>query len=106
MAHGSAPTYQELLCEARELGRADGRFAAAFEPAGHATGRTDRCLGRTPEAFARLLWEDAPGRPPSGLELNAPQWYATGFAEGLALGRADEGRRRTVRWLTCRRVFS
>jgi hypothetical protein len=106
MVHGSAPTYQQLLEEARELGRADGRFAAAFETPGSAPGRADRCLGRTPEAFARLLWAGAPGCPPSGLELNAPRWYATGFAEGLVLGRADEGRRPTVRWLTCRRVFS
>ncbi|TFV68190.1 UNVERIFIED_ORG: hypothetical protein E4P37_00440 [Bacillus sp. AZ43] len=101
MVHVSAPTYEQLLDEAWELGRADGRFAAAFEPAGQAPARTDRCLGRVPEAFARLLWDDASGSPPSGLELNAPLWYASGFAEGLAVGRADVGRR-----LTFRRVFS
>jgi hypothetical protein len=85
MAH-SAPTYRQLLEEARELGRLDGRLAAAFEPPG-AEVTVDRCLGRTPEEFARLLWERAAGAPPSGLEVNAPLWYATGFAEGLAAGR-------------------
>jgi len=34
MADRSAPTYRQLLEEAREIGRADGRFAAAFEPPG------------------------------------------------------------------------
>ena len=85
-----APTYRELLEEARELGRLDGRFAAAFEPpGGEASG--GRCLGRTPEEFARLLWERGPGAPPSGLELNAPIWYAAGFAEGVAAGTAQSG---------------
>jgi hypothetical protein len=79
--------YRELLQEALELGRADGRFAAAFEPAGTGAPRGDRCLGRTPGAFARLLWERRPGTPPVGLELNAPHWYAAGFDQGLAEGR-------------------
>ena len=59
-------TYAELLEEARELGRADGRFAAAFEPPGTAPLTGERSLGRTPADFARLLWEQRPGNPPSG----------------------------------------
>ncbi|WP_324276300.1 hypothetical protein [Blastococcus brunescens] len=78
-----APTYRELLEEARELGRLDGRFAAAFEPSG-AEVSAGRCLGRTPEDFARLLWARRHGAPPVGLELNAPLWYAAGFAEAVA----------------------
>ena len=74
-------SYRQLLVEALEVGRADGRFAAAFESSPGTTG--DRCLGRTPDEFARLLWGDRPGLP-AGLEQNAPLWYATGYAEGLA----------------------
>jgi hypothetical protein len=90
MADPSAPTYRQLLEEAREIGRADGRFAAAFEPSGAGADRHPRCLGRTPAEFARLLWEGRPGTPPVGLEVNAPLWYATGFAEGLEAGAAVE----------------
>jgi hypothetical protein len=104
MADSSAPTYRQLLEEAHELGRADGRFAAAFEPAGGVVEGSPRCLGRTPAEFARLLWEDRPGSPPSGLEQNAPLWYATGFAEGLQAGAAQ--RRRTTTTLQLRRVFT
>ena len=82
----SAPTYRELLEMAQELGRADGQFAAAFESGGTAEGSAPRCLGRTPAEFARLLWGRA-GTPPAGLEVNAPLWYASGFAEGLAAAR-------------------
>jgi hypothetical protein len=93
-------TYAELLEEAWELGRADGRFAAAFEPAGTVV-LGERCLGRTPEDFVRLLWEGRPGTPPSGLEGNAPLWYAAGFTEGL-----EQERRRTAERLVVRWVFS
>jgi hypothetical protein len=79
----SAPTYRELLEMALELGRADGQFAASFESGATAEGPAPRCLGRTPEEFAGLLWGRA-GTLPAGLEVNAPLWYATGFAEGLA----------------------
>jgi hypothetical protein len=96
----SAPTYQQLLDEAQELGRLDGRFAAAFEHPGAGVS-AGRCLGRTPEQFARLLWEGRAGNPPSGLELNAPAWYAAGFAEGLTAGT-----RPPARALSLRRVFS
>jgi hypothetical protein len=82
MAGSGAPAYRQLLEEARETGRLDGRFAAAFEAPGGELG--PRCLGRSPAEFARLLWEGRPGEPPAGLEQNAPHWYANGFAEGLA----------------------
>jgi hypothetical protein len=98
----SAPTYPQLLEEARELGRLDGRFAAAFEPSG-ASVSADRCLGRTPEDFARLLWEGCPGTPPAGLEVNGAFWYATGFREGLAAAVPQPGRAGPLRH---RRVFS
>jgi hypothetical protein len=84
----STPTYRQLLEIALELGRADGRFAAAFEAPGSGNGHAARCLGRSPEEFARLLW-GRPDEPPSGLEVNAPLWYATGFAEGLAEEAAE-----------------
>ena len=100
-SHRAAAT-GELLEEALELGRADGAFAAAFEPPGPVDPRSERCLGRTPAEFARLLW-DGPGDPPSGLELNAPLWYFTGFAEGL--DRAAR-RRRTADRVVVRWVFS
>jgi hypothetical protein len=94
-------TYAQLLEEAWELGRADGRFAAAFETPGTAPLTGERSLGRTPAEFARLLWEHRPGDPPSGLEGNAPLWYATGFAEGL-----EQERRRTTERVVIRWVFS
>ena len=100
MAEGS---YRDMLEEAQELGRLDGRFAAAFEPPGDLVGDGVRCLGRTPADFAALLWEGRPGSPPTGLELNAPAWYAAGFAEGLALGAV---RLRAAEWARTRRVFS
>ena len=75
------PSYRQLLTEALEIGRADGRFAAAFESS--AVGLGDRCLGRSPAEFARMLWGDRPGLP-AGLEQNAQLWYAAGYAEGLA----------------------
>ena len=101
MADSGSVTYLQLLDQARELGRLDGGFAARFERAGAVAG--DRCLGRSPAEFARLLWEGRPGTPPVGLELNAPLWYATGFREGLAAGIART--RPTVRMLSRRRVF-
>jgi len=104
MAGDSAPTYRQLLKEAQELGRLDGRFAAAFEDPSSTVGDCGRCLGRTPAEFARLLWEDRPGTPQSGLELNAPLWYATGFAEGLASRAAQ--RARVADWARTRRVFT
>jgi hypothetical protein len=104
MADSSAPTYQQLLEEAQELGRVDGRFAAAFEQPGSEGTFGERCLGRTPAGFAELLWEGRPGTPPSGLEVNAPLWYATGFAEGLAAGATQHSG--IARTLSFRRVFT
>jgi hypothetical protein len=95
MAGPSTPTYRQLLEEAQELGRLDGRFAGAFELPGVQVG--DRCLGRSPAEFARLLWEGRPGEPPAGLEQNAPHWYAAGFADGLAARRAEERRAALLR---------
>ena len=103
MPEWTAPTYRELLEEALELGRADGAFAAAFESPSAATAPGERCLGRTPDEFARLLWEDQPGEPPVGLELNAPLWYAAGFAEGLPERPAQL---RAAEWARIRRVFN
>jgi hypothetical protein len=104
MAESSAATYRQLLEEAQELGRMDGRFAAAFQPPGTRSSGSPRCLGRTPEEFAELLWEGRPGTPPGGLELNAPARYAAGFAEGLAARAAQPARRAEL--ARTRRVFS
>jgi hypothetical protein len=100
----STPTYRQLLEEALELGRSDGRFAAAFERPGGVVDGSPRCLGRTPAEFARLLWQDRPGTPPSGLEQNAPLWYATGFEEGLRAGAAECRGRTAI--LLYRRIFT
>lgn len=99
----SAPTYRQLLEKAQEFGRADGAFATAFEAPGGAAGPGTSCRGRTPSDFARLLWENRPGTPPTGLELNAPLWYAAGFDEGLAAGAR---RSRVADWASTRRVFT
>jgi len=87
------PGYGDLLQAAWSLGRADGLFAAAFEPDIAPRPATDVSQGRDPEEFAAELWGDQPGPPPSGLVLNAPLWYADGFVNGLA----DERRRIATR---------
>jgi hypothetical protein len=89
---GSWP-YLHLLEVAHALGHADGGLAASIEPAGPVGPQPTSCRGRDPEEFARLLWADRPGAPPSGLRLNAPLWYADGFAEGLAAERLRPSRR-------------
>jgi hypothetical protein len=77
-------SYEDLLQAAYSCGWADGCFAAPLEPA---AGRDDLptpvSRGRTPADFARSLWGHRAGRPPAGLDLNAPLWYARGFAEAL-----------------------
>jgi hypothetical protein len=78
--------YRSVLDLAYALGLADGSFAAGFEPAPAVDVAPTSCRGRSPAEFARLLWADRPGRPPAGVELNAPAWYAHGFDEGLAAG--------------------
>jgi hypothetical protein len=90
--HAPSPGYRELLEVAWSLGRADGLLAARFE-ADEPDPHCPVCQGRDPAAFARWLWGDQPGPPPSGLEVNAPLWYARGFATGLA----DERRRQADR---------
>jgi hypothetical protein len=79
--------YLHLLEVASTLGRADGVLAALVEPAGPVGALSRYCRGRDPEDFARHLWADRPGPPPSGLELNAPLWYAWGFADALTAAR-------------------
>jgi hypothetical protein len=88
--HHDPSAYQLLLAEAYELGRADGRFAGAFEAFDGAARTGERSAGRTPTEFAALLWGGRPGPAPPGLELNAPLWYATGFRDELqrSAGRA------------------
>ena len=80
--------YGESLRSAWELGAADGHVAAAFESPGPDAGRSGVCHGRSPAEFARLLWHGRRGMPPVGLVVNAPLWYAAGFADGLATGTA------------------
>ena len=85
---GQSPRpYLQLLEVAYSLGHADGGLAASVEPAGPVGPQSSYCRGREPEEFTRLVWGDRPGAPPSGLRVNAPLWYAYGFAEGLAAER-------------------
>ena len=81
--------YGDLLRSAWDLGKADGRFAAAFESPAPDADRSRLCQGGMPAEFARLLWHDRRGMPPVGLVVNAPLWYAAGFAEGLATSAAE-----------------
>ncbi|WP_448627580.1 hypothetical protein [Geodermatophilus sp. URMC 64] len=99
------PCYGDLLQAAYSLGRADGLFAARFEPEESPRSDCPVCQGRDPEEFARWLWADQPGQPPSGLLVNAPLWYARGFAEGLAdeRRRTAERRRDDFAWILLRR---
>jgi hypothetical protein len=61
---GDRTAYEKSLCDAYELGRRDGRAAAGSG-------------------------ERRPGRPPAGLPLNGPRWYAAGFRAGLAEQAAE-----------------
>ncbi len=85
-----------LLEVARSLGHVDGGLAARIDPAGSMGPQPTCCRGREPEEFARHLWADRPGAPPSGPVLNAPLWYAAGFAEALTAERA--GHRQPPPW--------
>ena len=89
--------YRQALLTAWEMGRADGTTAAAWdiEPR-KSPPAPGPARGRSPEAFARYLWADRPGRPPSGLELNGPLWYATGFREALRQALEDGPQRADV----------
>jgi hypothetical protein len=92
-------SYRDLLEAARSLGRADGLFAARFEDT-DADADCPVCQGRSPEDFARFLWGEQPGTPPSGLEVNAPLWYAQGLAE--ARRRTADHRRDAFAWILLR----
>jgi hypothetical protein len=80
-----APSYPALLEEAYALGVSDGAFAGAFESVGLADPVPATCRGRSAEEFADLLWGNRAGRPPRGLAVNAPLWYARGFTDGRGL---------------------
>jgi hypothetical protein len=83
--------YGDLLGSAYDRGRDDGSFAAGFEPGEAIDQAGPICQGRTPADFVRLLWSARPGDPPAGLELNAPLWYASGFADGVAVAGRPVG---------------
>jgi hypothetical protein len=83
------PSYLDLLRTAYNLGRVDGLPAADFEPLDGAGPSSACCRGRDPAVFARQLWDVPGARPPAGLEINAPHWYARGFEEALSDARAD-----------------
>jgi hypothetical protein len=73
--------YLQALRLAYDLGWADGRLAADLglgEPP-DPTGPV--CRGRDAGGFAQSLWGAGP--VPSGLEVNAPLWYAAGMADAL-----------------------
>jgi hypothetical protein len=99
-----SPGYGDLLEAAWSLGRADGLFAASFEPDDGSAACAPVCQGRTSDEFAAELWGEQAGPPPSGLALNAPLWYADGFAAGLAGERARiaAGRREAFAWIRLR----
>jgi hypothetical protein len=84
MATDDTRSYRDLLDAAYVRGWDDGSFAAPFEPQDGVQCAASVCQGRTPADFARSLWHPRPGEPPAGLALNAPHWYAHGFAGALA----------------------
>ena len=100
------PPYRDLLEAARLLGYSDGRWALRAELVDPPGMPPPSCGGRSPEEFARLLWGRRPGAPPSGLELNAPLWYADGFAEALVAERARADRRREAHVWSCVRALA
>src|SRR4051794_1670344 len=87
------PGYRDLLQAAWSLGRADGLFAATFEPDDAPAPSCPVCQGRPRGESADGLGGAQPGLPPSALTINAPLGYASGFAGGLA----DERRRTAAR---------
>src|SRR3954447_2853312 len=82
------PCYRDLLDRAYTLGRADALFALDLEPVDGPDPSGRCCQGRDPAGFARHLWGTGAGRPPAGLEVNAPLCYAQGFREALAAAPA------------------
>jgi hypothetical protein len=92
-----APSYPDLLHTAYALGRVDGLLAADLEPQNNTGPSTACCRGRDPADFARQLWDLPDGEPPTGLEVNAPHWYARGFEQALSDARAaSDGHRAPV----------
>ena len=79
-----AAAYRQALQLAYDLGRTDGRMAAALGLAEAPDPTGPVCRGRDAAAFAELLWGAGPGPVPSGLEVNGPLWYAAGMADELS----------------------
>ena len=77
----AAAAYRQALQLAYDLGRTDGRLAAALGIAEPPDPTGPVCRGRDAAAFASSLWGAGPGPVPSGLEVNAPFWYAAGMAD-------------------------
>ncbi|MGY1650314.1 hypothetical protein [Geodermatophilus sp. SYSU D01119] len=88
--HGPSTPLLRALEVALALGRADGRLAAAFEPADEPAALGPWCRGLDPERFAALVWDAASGAAPAGVVLNAPRWYEQGFREALAHVRSPQ----------------
>jgi len=91
-----SPSYRDLLERAGALGRADALLAVGLEPGDGPDPSSRCCRGRDPAGFARLLWGAAGGRPPAGLEVNAPLWYVQGFRDQLAELRSDRAARESA----------
>jgi hypothetical protein len=82
--------YAVLLDRAYQLGWADGRLAGDLGLPEDPTAPAASCRTGDPVGFARTLWAARPGRPPSGLTLNAAHWYGQGFRDGLANASAPD----------------
>jgi hypothetical protein len=100
------PPYRDLLEAARLLGYSDGGWAVSRELPDPPGGAPPCSSGRGPEEFAQLLWGCRRGAPPSGLELNAPFWYADGCAQALVDERARAARRREAHVWSCVRALA
>jgi hypothetical protein len=78
-----AATYRQALQLAYDRGRTDGRLAVSLGLAEPPDPTGPVCRGRDAAAFARSLWRAGDGALPSGLEVNAPFWYAAGMADEI-----------------------
>ena len=106
MSAEAVPPYRDLLEAARLLGYSDGCWAVRGELPDPPGGAPPWCGGRSPEEFAQLLWGCRRGAPPSGLELNAPFWYADGYTQALVDERARTDRRREAHVWSCVRALA
>ena len=77
--------YGDLLQAAYSRGWTDGCFAAPLEPTDRVDSPEPTSQGLDTTDFARSLWGCQAGEPPAGLDLNAPLWYARGFADALTV---------------------